>query len=373
MPTPLPTDAEVNLQVPTAEETRLVIRGVLGAVAPVDGPTPLQRELFAALSHSMTGHDVDTTHLAPLGPVELAEALALRNDQYRTRISQLMLLGEMVLSPIPTEVSDRVDRYINELSVSDHFVCTARANSTQSLGLALTDFARNGYSNNWSSAAFPLHTSTAMQDAWERAPSDSALAQQWNDLGQLDPGSLGRMVFTFYRNRGFQFPGMPDSAPPLLAQHDWVHVLADYGAAVENEVEVFGLIARASPNPHGFSLLALVIGLFETGAVEHGAGAFFSADIGHLSRSGMSVRLADAFLRGARCGKDLMTIDWFDYAARPIDDVREELGIIPKCSDAIAVGSATPWEDAGITPYQLRMGQAMADAQHRNYEPLSMN
>lgn len=371
MPTPLPGDAEVNLQPPTAEETRLVIRGVLGAVAPPDGPTKLQRELFAALSHSMTGHDVDTTHLEPLGPVALAEALAHRNDQYRTRISQLMLLGEMVLSPIPAEVSDRVIHYINELSVSDHFVCTARANSTQSLGFALTDFARNGYTSNWSSDAFPLHTSTALQDAWEQAPSDPALAQQWNDLGQLDPGSLGRMVFAFYRNRGFQFPGMPDSAPPLLAQHDWVHVLADYGAALENEVEVFGLIARASPNPQGFSLLALVIGLFETGAVEQGAGAFFAADAGHLSRTGMSVRLADAFLRGARCGKDLMTIDWFDYAACPIDDVREELGIIPKCAEAIAAGSATPWEDAGITPYQLRMGQAMADIQHRPYEPLS--
>jgi hypothetical protein len=47
--------------------------------------------------------------------VELAEALAHRNDQYRTRISQLMLLGEMVLSPIPAEVSDRVNRSIDEL------------------------------------------------------------------------------------------------------------------------------------------------------------------------------------------------------------------------------------------------------------------
>jgi hypothetical protein len=51
MPTPLPSDAEVNLVPPTAEETQLVIRGVLGAVAPADGPTRLQRELFAALSH----------------------------------------------------------------------------------------------------------------------------------------------------------------------------------------------------------------------------------------------------------------------------------------------------------------------------------
>jgi hypothetical protein len=47
MPTPLPSDAEVNLQPPTAEETRLAIRGVLGAVAPAEGPTKPQRELFS--------------------------------------------------------------------------------------------------------------------------------------------------------------------------------------------------------------------------------------------------------------------------------------------------------------------------------------
>ena len=46
-------------------------------------------------------------------------------------------------------------------------------------------------------------------------------------------GSLGLGVWRFYRARGFTFPGRPESAPPNLAQHDWIHVLAEYGSTVE--------------------------------------------------------------------------------------------------------------------------------------------
>jgi len=87
--------------------------------------------------------------------------------------------------------------------------------------------------------------------------------------------------------RHFVTPGLPGSAPPLLAQHDWVHVVADYGTTLESELDVFGLIARADDDPRGFSLLAMVIGLFETGLVTSGAG-LFEADTGHLSEAGMA-------------------------------------------------------------------------------------
>lgn len=58
---------------------------------------------------------------------------------------------------------------------------------------------------------------------------------------------------------GFSCPGPPGSAPPLLAQHDWVHVLADYGSTVESELEVFERAVEAgsvSPwEPGGISPL----------------------------------------------------------------------------------------------------------------------
>lgn len=79
---------------------------------------------------------------------------------------------------------------------------------------------------------------------------------RWSSLENCPPGSLGRGVFEFYRSRGFSFPGLVGSAPPLLAQHDWVHVLADYGTTIESELEVFMFIARANADPRAFSLVA---------------------------------------------------------------------------------------------------------------------
>ena len=149
-------------------------------------------------------------------------------------------------------------------------------------------------------------------------------------------------MWRFYRARGFTFPGRPESAPPNLAQHDWVHVLADYGSTVESEIEVFGLISRANDDPGAFSLLAMVLGLFETGYLYGAAKGFFEYDRGHLSRDvdRMAVRLADATYRGAMLAThlnetgrgskatDLLATDWFAHADRQLDEVRADYGLL---------------------------------------------
>ena len=131
-----------------------------------------------------------------------------------------------------------------------------------------------------------------------REHHDPELAARWCALELLPADTLGRRVTELYRARGFAYPGLPGSAPPLLAQHDWVHVLADYGTCVESELEVFAFIARANDDPRGFGLLAMVVSLFETGALAQGAG-LFEAYPGQLSHAGVAVRLADAMRRGA--------------------------------------------------------------------------
>src|SRR4029078_13373420 len=99
----------------------------------------------------------------------------------------------------------------------------------------------------------------------------------------------------------------------FLAQHDWVHVLADYGTTVECELEVFAFIARANDDMRAFSLLAMVVSLFETGYLPTGAGRF-EADPGHVSGgAGMAIRVADAMRRGALCHDDVTGADSIDF------------------------------------------------------------
>ena len=370
MPVALPDDSTVLLVPPDAAEAAFVARGVATAVAPEGGLTALQDMLLRAFFESMTSHVVDPALGDPIGPAEFAAGLARRNLAFRTRVVQAMLLTELILRPLPPAVVARVEAVAYELGVADDMLDVAHRYSAGSLELAQADFARNGYlASIGAERLHALHT-VALDDAWGQVIDDPALAAQWQSLGSLPVGTLGRGVFDFYRDRGFAFPGRAGSAPPLLAQHDWVHVLAGYGTALESEIEVFGYMARANDDPRAFSLLAMVVSLFETGYLARGAG-LFEADAGHLHSHSMAVRLADAMRRGAlsRGSHDFLEVDWFSLADRPLVVVRDEVGLVSKSAAAVAAGSAGPWEAGGISEYQLGAGRTQAAADGREYQP----
>jgi hypothetical protein len=372
MPVPFPGVDAVKLEPPDALEARVIAGGVAGAVAGAGQLTGLQRLVFEAVLEAMTGFVVPANAVPRLGPAEFARAIAARDEQFRSRMVQVMLLGALVMNPLPPSVVDRIDAYAAELGVTNDMLHIAHELSRGSFGLALVDFQRSGYMEAWDpSRSAPLHTSRELSEAWEQCVHDDGLAAQWTALAELPDGSLGRAVADFYVARGFAFPGTIGSAPPLLAQHDWVHVLAGYGSTVESEIEVFAFIARANDDPRAFSLLAQIICLFETGYTATGMG-LFHYDRGHLSHEGMAVRLADAMRRGALCAAanhslDLFAQDWFELAELPLDGVRARLGVPEKGARAVELGSVTPWEPGGMSEYQYRAGQSAAEAAGREY------
>lgn len=377
MPVPPPSDDVVLLDPPDRVEAQRTARGIAFAVAPPGGLTGLQRVLLEALYAAMTGHRVDLGNVERTTPTDFAHLLRRRTVAFRTRGVQVMLLCALVLRPLPPEVADRIAAFAAELGVDDGMIDVAQRLATGSYGLAALDFERNGYTASWHSEdAHELHTSSELGAAWDQAVDDPGLAARWDALGSLPGGTLGRGVWELYRARGFSFPGRPGSAPPLLAQHDWVHVLADYGTTVESEIEVFGLIARANDDMHAFSLLAMVISLFETGYLRSGAGLFQSSP-GHLSANHpLSARLADAMRRGALCrdtgqhsdSVDFLRMDWFSIADLPLEDARRRFRLSAKSPEAIAAGSVGPWQPGGISPFQLDAGQRAAALDGRPYD-----
>jgi hypothetical protein len=354
---------------PDAAEVDLLSRGVATAAAPSAGLTETQRLLLQGVVHAMTGFPA-VVEGPPLDAAGLAEGLAPRTVEFRTRIVQVMILLALVLRPLPEEVADRIADYASELSVEEGMLEVAKLFAEGSLGLAAFDFDRNGYTSTFDAeAAAALQTSHQLGAAWDLDPADPALADRWQALEGCPPGSLGRRVTEFYRARGFIYPGRPGSAPPLLAQHDWVHVLADFGTTVESELEVFAFIARANDDLRGFSLLAMVVSLFETGYLRTGAGLFESSP-GHLSHQGVATRLGDAMRRGALCpgSIDFLRVNWFDLAELPVEDARAHFGVPAKSDEALDAGSVGPWEPGGISPFQVRSGTALAESEGRTYE-----
>ena len=341
----------------SAAEALLIGRGVAAAVAPPGGLTAVQASLLGAVHHALMGAELDLSGLDPLVPESLAASLAPRTSEFRHRVVHLMVLGELVLRPIPPEVARRVEQYAKALGIDDRFVRIARRYAQGAFGLAWLDLHRSGFAEHWERARMDqLKTDVKLEDQLAAGVEDEVLAQRWMSFADLEPGTLGRGVWDMYRSRGFGLPGSIGGASAYLAQHDFVHVLADYGTNLNGELEVFALIGRADPDPKGFAWLATLIGLFETGYVADAG--FFSGDLSErrLDSVEMHVRLADALRRGRnlcdRLGVDLLDVDYHDHASRPIAEVRAELGIDPKADDAVSAGSAGAFDLAGMSRIQ---------------------
>ncbi len=346
---------------PDAHLILSVARGCVGAAAP-DGRhlTPVQVSVVHAVTEAMTGFDVDYDGLEPMGADELAAVMADETLELRTRIMHVIVLAELILHPIPSEVARRVEEYSRAIGVQSDLVRVARRYAEGHLGLAAFDLRRTGYLERWQpETASALHTKSRLAEPFESDCNDPELYQRWCELEDLAEGTLGRAVADFYRARGFVYPGRPGSAPPYLAQHDWLHCIGDYCSKLDGEFEVFGLIGRADPDPRGFTWIATIIGLFDTGY--HDAEGLFRMDVSErwLEKPGMDVRLADSMRRGAICGRELMAIDYFEHAARPLAEMPEVLGIPPKSPAAIAAGSTSPfdpdWKQA-MSEFQYHAG-----------------
>ena len=191
----------------------------------------------------------------------------------------------------------------------------------------------------------------------------TAIEAKWQAFEDLPEGSLGRLVWEMYTGRGFPLPGSPDGASGYLAQHDFVHVIADYGTNLKGELEVFAFIGRADPDPRGFAWLATLIGLFETGYVADAG--FFEGDTRerNIQAPGMHHRIADGLRRGkavcASQGVDLLCVDFHELAPLPVEDAREALGIPPKSPEAIESGSAGLFDWEGMSEHQQRVAESL--------------
>lgn len=340
-----------------AERARPIARGVVAAVRHEGQLTEVQAGLLAAVFASQLDIEVDPSELEPITENELAEELSGLDGESRRRAVQLMVLGELVLRPIPPAVARKVASFADALGVDDQFVRIARRYAQGGFGLAWLDLHQSGFVEHWELAGTEqLKTTVKLEHQLAAGVEDRQLAEAWSAFSEYPPGSLGREVWNMYRGRGFGLPGTTGGASAYLAQHDFVHVLADYGTNLKGELETFSLISRADPDPKGFAWMATLLGLFETGYIADAG--FFTGDLTErrLADAAMHVRTADAMHRGRilrdHLGVDLLEVDYHRLAPHPVADVRDELGLVPKSDRARRAGSPGAFDPAGMSQRQ---------------------
>ena len=206
----------------------------------------------------------------------------------------------------------------------------ARRYAQGAYGLAWMDLQRNGFVEHVREAGdAEAPGATAGSARPVRAGGGRPRARGAVDGVRRPPRGIARPrgLGDVRRPRASRCPGRRAAHRAYLAQHDFVHVLADYGTNLKGELEVFAFIGRADPDPKGFAWLATLIGLFETGYIS--TTGFFDRDVRerNIQAPGMHQRIADAIRRGKvvceRYGVDLFEVDYHELAERPVDEVRE--------------------------------------------------
>ena len=198
---------------PSVDEIRSVARGIATAVSPAGGLEPVQASLLGAITEALGGVQVDFHDLEPMSPDELSAVLEGRDVESRRRIVHQMVLGELILKPLPPEVARRVALYAETLGVEDQFVRVARRYAQGAFGLAWVDLHHSGFAEHWESARMDqLKTSVKAPDQLSVGETDPELAACWRAFEQLPDGTLGRGVWEMYHGRGFALPGSAGGA-----------------------------------------------------------------------------------------------------------------------------------------------------------------
>ncbi|HSJ74440.1 MAG TPA: hypothetical protein VK904_08995 [Miltoncostaeaceae bacterium] len=309
------------------------LRGVLGALTPGGRPlTPVQSEVLAALVHDLWGIQEDVPSLEPMSAGELA-ALGL-DLPLRRRLVQMAVTLELLLHPLPDAVADRVTAFAGTLGVREPTVRAARHLAHDQLTLMYACIQRNSW--------YPAETRRGLGSghlfelvrsklSYYAVAQDDRIAARWRALGGLPADSWGRGVYDFYKANGFPFPGERHGIYEIGAKHDWVHVLTDYGTTPEGEIDVFAFIGASMPDPQGFVLLVVTLGIFQNGSIRHMFGRPVPmGGTDALAVAGGPQRFAEAVWRGETCGVDVLGIDHFALAGVPLEEARARFRVEPR-------------------------------------------
>jgi hypothetical protein len=291
----------------------------------------VQPRLLHTLFNRLLGKDFDFERLPPATPAEAANALRTRAE--RDELIQLMVVMEVLANPLPAALAQSVATWARALGVHERALTYLRDLAHGETAKAVHDFYRLNWIGDLDRRAphFTALVRRVGDTAYALTPEPNATeAARWERLGTNPPGSIGRTLSEFYAVRGFKVPGQAGGVNAAVAQHDWLHVLADYGTTPLGELEVISFQAAASRTPGGLLGLVGALALFESGLMP--ASLLVKDEAVHaLDAPGAVERMAEAVARGAACRTDLLLdVDFFKHAPEPLSDVRVRFGVPPK-------------------------------------------
>ncbi len=204
--------------------------------------------------------DFDIDALAPIAPEELARAVEdppLR-EQLINGLCAMTLCGERVEERELLEV----ERFAAALGARPHAVRQLHHLYERRLLLLRIDISRSsllGKNVRRMLDEGGLYGLARNVASFAGILENEPVAARYRSLEGYSEGTLGKALFTFYRENGFSFPGEKRGVPEGVLTHDLSHILAGYGTDLRGEAMTIAFQAGyRRENPFGILVFLLV-------------------------------------------------------------------------------------------------------------------
>ena len=243
----------------------------------------------------------------------------------RERVVQCMLLMAIMDGEGSGAEAALVERTAARLAVSETRVANLRQLAEGRLRWMRFDLTRRGYAKD---ELLRTAKEEGLCGVWRTfgplvgVGLDAELSRRYIALGELPEGTVGRAYFDLVTKNGLSFPGERDGLAERGIWHDMLHVVGGYGVDPVGEAEVVAFMAGFRREDPFFWLFTVAL-QFQVGLV-----------ISPFAPGVPDVIDPRRFVlhnkRGSLVRKDLST-EWRfeDDYARPLEDVRRELGVVP--------------------------------------------
>ncbi len=306
----------------TEEEARCFLEG-MQTVATLRGSRPLQApasEMLDSVARHVLHTDIDTSSLQECSPDDFARKI--QAPRRRTEFVQFLVLMPYLDMQVDADQVAIVDEIARALGVETQTLVDLHRVRDDRLKRLLLDYGRRSFSE-YAGAEGPWQQLKAVTETIRQYVGDSNVADRYGALESYPDESLGRVLFHFYRERGFPLPGEKKSFSELLIPHDCCHILSGFNTDMNGEMNVAGFEAGLFENGFGFELLLEVILDFHLGKTFTTAG-LLPPGTGHFDPEGVVV----GYERGAACSVNLIgDWDFWEVADQSVAQLRKRYGI----------------------------------------------
>lgn len=300
---------------------------------PTGWSTPLQVEWLTILFQRLLDFKCDFETFPAALPIDVKHKLSTPSQ--RLELLELMVSLEMLCTPIPKALRCSVEHWAQFLELDSDALIVVRDLALQGHHRA----TRHWYQYSWfgqdvgqqSQLVQQLreHGTMAFALTLEEDPQEAA---RWHRLALCPAGSLGRCMHSLLMSTSTSVPGEVGATSPILALHDWIHVLTGLGVDPLGEIATAAYIAAAARTSEAMLAFLGTISIFETSLLRYHIGqlnpstsAQYPFFQGALSKPGAIDLVATAIQAGARCPLDpLKAIDFFAVANEPLVCIREQ-------------------------------------------------